>query len=77
MKKVSARELKARCLALIDNMQKTKKPVAITKPGKVVAKLIPYEPADREFLGRLEGIVKLVGDVESPIAPPEDWKGLQ
>ena len=37
MKKVSARELKARCLALIDNVQKTKKPVAITKRGKVVA----------------------------------------
>ncbi len=67
MKKVSAREFKKRCIALINGVQKTKEPVAIITCGRVVAKLIPCEEPPREFLGRLEGIVKIVGDVESPI----------
>jgi len=26
------------------------------------------------FVGRLEGVVRVVGDVESPIVPPEAWE---
>jgi hypothetical protein len=42
----------------------------ITKGGRPVAKLVPAEEVPREFLGRLEGIVKIIGDIESPIEPP-------
>jgi hypothetical protein len=35
MKKVSARDFKARCVALVNEVQKTKEPVAITKGGKL------------------------------------------
>lgn len=77
MKKIPAGEFKTHCLALMDTVQKTKEPILITKRGKVVAKLVPGEEAPREFLGRLEGVVKIVGDVESPIEPPDAWEVLR
>lgn len=77
MKKIPAREFKARCLGLMDTVQRTKEPILITKRGKVVAKLVPAVETPREFLGRLEGVVKIVGDLESPIEPPEAWEILR
>lgn len=77
MKKMPAGEFKARCLAVMENVQKTKEPVLITKRGRPVAKLVPAEESKRPFLGRLEGIIKSVGDIESPIEPPEAWEVLR
>ncbi len=77
MKKMAAGEFKAHCLSVMDNVQKSKEPVLITKRGKAVAKLVPVEESPREFLGRLEGAVKIVGDIESPIEPPEAWEILR
>lgn len=72
-----AAEFKAHCLSVMDNVQKTKEPVLITKRGKAVAKLVPVDEIPREFLGRLEGVIKIVGDIESPIEPPEAWEVLR
>jgi prevent-host-death family protein len=78
MKKMAAGEFKSRCLAVMDSVQKTKEPVLITKRGRAVAKLVPAEEAvAREFLGRLEGIVKVIGDIESPIEPLDAWDALR
>ena len=77
MKKMAAGEFKSRCLAVMDSVQKTKETVLITKRGRPVAKLVPVEDAPREFLGRLEGVVKIVGDIESPIEPLEVWDAVR
>jgi prevent-host-death family protein len=77
MKKMAAGKFKARCLAVIDTVQKTKEAVLITKRGVPVAKLIPAEQGPGEFLGRLEGIVKIVGDLESPIQSADAWDVLR
>jgi prevent-host-death family protein len=62
---------------VIDTVQKTREAVLITKRGRPVAKLIPAEQSPREFLGRLEGIVKIVGDIESAIEPADAWDALR
>jgi prevent-host-death family protein len=77
MKKLSATEFKSRCMAVMDSVQKTKEAVLITKRGRPVAKLVRAEEAPREFLGRLEGIVRVVGDIESPIEPLDAWNALR
>jgi prevent-host-death family protein len=74
MKKMPAGEFKSRCLAVMDNVQKTKESVLITKRGRPVAKLVPAEESPRDFLGRLEGLVKIVGDIETPIEPSDSWE---
>jgi prevent-host-death family protein len=73
-----AGEFKTRCLSVMDSVQKTKESVLITKRGRPVARLVPAEEEEpREFMGRLEGIVKIVGDIESPIEPIEAWESLR
>lgn len=73
MKKVAAGEFKARCLALMEDVRSTRKPLVITKRGKPVAKLVPVDDGKDDFIGRLKGVFKVVGDIESP-AEPGTWE---
>ena len=77
MKSMPAGEFKARCLAVMEDVSKTREPVLITKRGKPVAKLVPAERAEQDFIGRLEGRVRITGDIESPIEPAEAWEVLR
>ena len=74
MKTIPAGEFKARCLTLMEDVRNTREPVLITKRGKPVARLVPVEDGGRDFIGRLEGIVRIVGDIESPIEPADAWE---
>ena len=50
------------------------------RPGAFAAyhaALDAEEAAAREFLGRLEGIVKILGDIKSPIEPLDVWDALR
>jgi prevent-host-death family protein len=73
MKKIAAGKFKTHCLTIMEDVRTTRTPVLITKRGKPVAKLVPADASRDDFLGRLEGVVKIVGDIESPIEPPESW----
>ena len=76
MKKMPAGEFKARCLSVMEKVRVTREPVLITKRGRPVAKLVPADETP-DFLGRLQGIVKIKGDIESPIEPIESWEVLR
>ena len=73
MKTIGAGEFKARCLTLMDDVRSTREPLVITKRGKPVAKLVPADDEEREFIGRLKGVFRVVGDIESPIEP-DAWE---
>jgi prevent-host-death family protein len=77
MKKIAAGKFKAQCLKVMAQVHTTREPVLITKRGQPLAKLVPAEKASDDFIGRLEGIVTIVGDIESPIVPLEDWDALR
>jgi len=77
MKKMAAAKFKAHCLAVMEEVSATKEPVLITKRGRPVAKLVPAGRSSDEFIGRLEGIVKIIGDIESPVEPPGSWEVLR
>jgi prevent-host-death family protein len=77
MRKMPAAKFKACCLAVMDDVRATRDPVLITKRGRPVAKLVPPDRSSEDFIGRLEGIVKIVGDIESPIEPTESWDVLR
>jgi prevent-host-death family protein len=77
MKKYAAGDFKARCLAVMEEVCATREPVLITKRGRPVAKLVPPDISTDDFIGRLEGIVTVAGDIESPMESPETWKALR
>jgi prevent-host-death family protein len=71
MKQIAAGEFKARCLTLMDQVRATRQPLVITKRGKPVAKLVPADDDKDDFIGRLEGEFRIVGDIEAPI---DEWE---
>ena len=71
---MAAGTFKARCLRVIKEVQSTGEPVVITKRGTPVVKVtaVPSERAD--VFGFMAGEFTIVGDIESPVVPPNDWK---
>jgi hypothetical protein len=46
-------------------------PQVIDRSRKPVAKRVSAKP---DFIGRLKGIIRIVGDIESPVVPLEEWE---
>jgi prevent-host-death family protein len=74
MKRMQASAFKARCLAVMDDVQATGEPVIVTKRGKPVVKVIPIKPQNDDIFGFMAGKAKIIGDIESPVVPLKDWK---
>ncbi len=64
---IAAGEFKAKCLGLLDEVQRKRTEVVITKRGKPVAKLVPIEDRSASFIGSMKGTMEIVGDIVSPI----------
>jgi antitoxin (DNA-binding transcriptional repressor) of toxin-antitoxin stability system len=83
LKQMAAGEFKAKCLAIMDELNETGRPLIITKRGVPVMKAVPIRNAKKkkdDFFGRLKGIVEIVGDPDdliTPIFPLEDWDMLK
>lgn len=74
MKTMGAGAFKAKCLALLDEVQETGEPILVTKRGQPVARLVPLAESKTESLfGALKGKLKIVGDVVNPIVEAWEW----
>ncbi|MGE0445599.1 MAG: type II toxin-antitoxin system Phd/YefM family antitoxin [Vicinamibacterales bacterium] len=69
MKAVAAGQFKDRCFKLLDEVEKSKTPIVVTKRGRPVAKVVPYLPA-AERSRSLIGSVRESGD---PYGTGEAW----
>lgn len=73
MQEIAISEFKAKCLSLLDEVNKTKKPIRILKRGKPLAEIIPPTPAPkRRELGTLVGKGAILGDIVSPVIDLND-----
>ena len=63
MKTIGAAEFKEQCLALLDQLDA--EGLIVTKHGKPVARVIPYEPRWADLIGSLRHKVTIKGDVFS------------
>jgi prevent-host-death family protein len=78
VKEIAISEFKAKCLALIDQVQKTKKPILITRFGKPVAEVIPPSPKPvSNWIGSMKGTVEILGDIIAPANDESDWEVLK
>jgi prevent-host-death family protein len=74
MKQMPASSFKAKCLAVMDDVQATGEPVIVTKRGKPVVKVVAVKPEKDDIFGFMAGEFEIVGDIESPVVPPSHWK---
>lgn len=79
MEEVPISQFKAKCLALLEQVNKTKKPLRITRHGKPVADVVPAVPAtDRAALfGSMRNSIKILGDIVSPVIELDDIEALR
>lgn len=79
MEEISISEFKAKCLAILERVRKTRKPVRVTRFGKPVAEIMAPSPVRGrgEWLGRMKGTAKIVGDIVAPATDSSDWEVLR
>lgn len=79
MQEVAISEFKAKCLALLEQVRATKKPIRITRFGKPVAEVVPPDvEIDREkWIGSMKGTMRIAGDIVSPANDEDEWEVLR
>jgi len=79
MQEIAISEFKAKCLALLEQVFKTKQSLRITRFGKPIAEVIPPATVvDREqWIGSMKDSMKILGDIISPANDEEDWEVLR
>jgi prevent-host-death family protein len=64
---IQAGKFKAKCLKLMDKVQKTKRKIVITKRNKPIAQLVPVDEDVSTLFGKMKGTIRVIGDIISPI----------
>ena len=82
MRTIPAGEFKARCLAIMDEVQSRGETIVITKRGKPVVRVTPLEgssemPARRSIFGFMRGTGTAVSDIIGPIIDENEWEHLK
>lgn len=75
---MNASEFKAKCLSILDEVERTGEGVTILKRGRPVAVVLPVHPRSNRYPQEgLRGSVEFLGDVVDPALPPEAWKATR
>ena len=61
METIGAAKFKERCLALLDRLDADG--LVVTKRGKPVARVVPYEQHSAALIGSLRGKIEIRGDI--------------
>jgi prevent-host-death family protein len=79
MDEVAISEFKAKCLALLERVRQTKKPLRITRFGKPVADVVPATPdaAQGMWIGSMKDNMAILGDIVAPVIDEADIKALR
>ena len=79
MEEITISKFKAKCLATLKRVEKTKQPIRITRYGKPVADVVPAAAiVDRAALiGSMRNSIKILGDIVSPASDPNEWEAIR
>lgn len=78
MEEIAISKFKATCLAVLDRVRKTGKPIRVTRFGQAVAEVVPpggARTAPRLGTGMGTGII--LGDIVGPIGDESDLEAAQ
>lgn len=75
---VAISEFKAKCLALLEEVSKTKTTLRVTRRGKPVADVVPpaAAPDERDWIGSMASSTEITGDIISPVIDTQDIEAL-
>jgi antitoxin (DNA-binding transcriptional repressor) of toxin-antitoxin stability system len=72
-------KFKATCLATLERVRRTGRPLRVTRFGKPVADIVPPSPERRQpgWLGSLRGTIEIRGDILTPSSELVTWEALK
>jgi prevent-host-death family protein len=75
MEEMAISKFKATCLAVLERVRRTRKPVLITRFGSPVAEVVPPSgpPRPKRWLGALRSRGQIKGDIVGPVVAVKDW----
>lgn len=74
MQEIAISEFKAKCLAVMENVRRTRRPVRVTRFGKPVAEIVPSTGTPHNgWLGCMKDSVEELGDIVEPVEAFEGW----
>jgi antitoxin (DNA-binding transcriptional repressor) of toxin-antitoxin stability system len=78
MEEIAISKFKATCLAVLERVRKTGKPIRVTRFGQVVAEVVPAGGVQRSpRLGTGAGTATILGDIVGPTGDESDWEAAQ
>lgn len=79
MEEIAISEFKAKCLALVERVYRTKKPIRLTKFGKPIAEVVPPPPSKgrADWIGSMKGRMEITGDIISPVIDEDEFEAMQ
>ena len=72
MQRIPAAQFKSQCLALMEQVAASGRPVIVTRHGKPVVQILPVEKDAEDIFGFMAGKGRIVGDIEESV-PASDW----
>ncbi|MHB1890711.1 MAG: type II toxin-antitoxin system Phd/YefM family antitoxin [Acidimicrobiales bacterium] len=79
LEEVSVSKFKATCLALLEKVRETGRPILVAKRGVALAEVVPSSAGHlgiRE-LGGLARSGRITGDIVTPATDPASWEALR
>ena len=78
MQEIAISKFKATCLAVLENVRRTRQPVCVTRFGIPVAEVVPSTKIQKKkrWLGPMADKRRIVGDIVSPASDEKDWEVL-
>ena len=79
METMAISKFKAKCLAVLQRVKRTGKPVLVTRFGKPIAEVVPPSGRARAhtWVGSFQSRGRILGDIVSPAADEKDWEVLR
>lgn len=72
-------KFKATCLAVLERVRRTGRPLRVTRFGKPVADIVPPQPGElrADWLGSMRGSAEIAGDITAPSSTLVEWDALK
>jgi prevent-host-death family protein len=78
METISISKFKATCLAVLEQVRRSREPILVTKRGQPIAEIKPPPQAEtKPWLGSMAGSAEITGDIVAPAMPHEAWEALR
>ena len=79
MEEMAISKFKATCLAVLERVRRSRRPIRITRFGEPVAEVVPPSAPARpkQWLGALRSTAQIRGDIVAPATKEGDWDILR